>query len=74
MTTRRIISFNFILRIMCVALLLTSGSALMESCTKAGNCPDDKACNTLCNLFGFKDYGGFCVYYGTIDYCCCQYR
>ncbi|KAG5031553.1 hypothetical protein AAZX31_06G124700 [Glycine max] len=71
MTTRRIIGLSFVLRIMYIVFLLTSGSAkFIERCTKAGNCPDEKACYTLCQLFGYKDYGGFCIYEADHECCC----
>ncbi|KAH1112843.1 hypothetical protein AAZX31_04G215100 [Glycine max] len=70
MTTRRIIGLCFVLGIVCIAFLSISGSAgFVYSCTKAGNCPDGKACYTLCQFFGYKDFGGLCI--EDKNQCCC---
>ncbi|KAK7390551.1 hypothetical protein VNO78_25860 [Psophocarpus tetragonolobus] len=69
MTTRRINSLSFVLGILCIALLLVSGSARIV-CSKGGNCPNAKACYNYCVFLGYKDYGGLCTTNGT-NLCCC---
>ncbi|KAG5031551.1 hypothetical protein JHK82_015155 [Glycine max] len=69
MTTRRISRLSFVLEIVCIVFLLTSGSAKILY-SEGGNCPDAISCNSLCAFLGYKDHGSGCTAEGR-NLCCC---
>ncbi|KAL3014798.1 hypothetical protein AAZX31_06G124600 [Glycine max] len=81
MTIRKITGLNFVLGMVCVAFLLTSGSANMISesantesadtiCKKGGFCPNTNLCNNICLFWGFNK-GGSCTILQNENLCCC---